>query len=94
MEFHRFAPIPPLVPYVQYFWTLANADEIPAPYTFTTIADGLPGLIFHRGTPEIVFTDLSISGRHAAISRRRIESIYRLGVCTWLCRPAAFHPHI
>lgn len=48
MEFHRFAPIPPLIPYVQYFWTLANADEIPAPYTFTTIADGLPGLIFQQ----------------------------------------------
>lgn len=54
MEYHRFAPPPPLLRYVRYFWALSNADDSQAPYTFTTIADGLPGLIFQQLAPGVV----------------------------------------
>lgn len=52
MEFRKIAPPQPLLPYVRYFWTLDNRDETKAYHAFTTIADGLPGLIFQQLTPD------------------------------------------
>ncbi|MFC3200124.1 DUF6597 domain-containing transcriptional factor [Parapedobacter deserti] len=49
MKYRKFAPPPPLLPYVQYFWTLDSGGvDAKAYHTFTTIADGLPGLIFQE----------------------------------------------
>ncbi|MBJ6109675.1 AraC family transcriptional regulator [Hymenobacter sp. BT523] len=46
MQFHQLAPPHDLRGYVRYFWTLETTGDAPAaPQTFTTLADGCPGLI-------------------------------------------------
>jgi AraC-like DNA-binding protein len=46
MQFHQLAPPDDLRGYVRYFWTLESTGEGPTvPSTFTTLADGCPGLI-------------------------------------------------
>ncbi|QNL47874.1 helix-turn-helix transcriptional regulator [Olivibacter sp. SDN3] len=50
MEYRKFAPPTPLIPYVRYFWTLDNRGDAMGYHAFTTIADGLPGLIFQQLT--------------------------------------------
>ncbi|WP_426059258.1 DUF6597 domain-containing transcriptional factor [Hymenobacter sp. B1770] len=50
MYFRKLAPPNDLSGYVRYFWTLENAGPTLAANTFTTIADGCPGLIVQRAT--------------------------------------------
>ncbi|HEX8327915.1 MAG TPA: helix-turn-helix domain-containing protein [Hymenobacter sp.] len=51
MHFQQIAPPAPLQPYVQHFWTLESAE--PVPRSFSTIADGCPGLIWQQATGGI-----------------------------------------
>lgn len=48
MKCQKITPPPMLRSYVQYFWTLDSDDDESGSTTFTTIADGLPGLIFQQ----------------------------------------------
>lgn len=48
MNFQTLASPERLRPLIKSCWLVQNAAALPAQQTFRTVADGLPGLIFHR----------------------------------------------
>ena len=94
MNFHKQAPPADLRGFVRYFWTLESTEEAAAS-TFTTLADGCPGLIIQLipGTPWQGHADKTLPpsflyGQTIRASKIAVSGPFRaLGVCF---EPSAF----